>query len=189
MSDYEYSFDKIKSLFETAKITDIPNINRVLLVLDGTKDRETFMFDLAELLYQRTEATFIFLLAVRSYFKQAEEEEIELEKLPHLVEKVKTRFSGKKGLFDVVILPDEEISPFNRIKNIIEKRKVDLIIIPTPFTSFAKEEQQTADSMGQTIDQVLSEVLVKYRIPIFLVNKKQNIPYTCLLYTSPSPRD
>ena len=178
MSDYEYSFDKIKSLFETAKITDIPNINRVLLVLDGTKDRETFMFDLAELLYQRTEATFIFLLAVRSYFKQAEEEEIELEKLPHLVEKVKTRFSGKKGLFDVVILPDEEISPFNRIKNIIEKRKVDLIIIPTPFTSFAKEEQQTADSMGQTIDQVLSEVLVKYRIPIFLVNKKQNIPYT-----------
>ncbi|MHA1444661.1 MAG: hypothetical protein ACTSR4_07930 [Candidatus Hodarchaeales archaeon] len=95
-----------------------------------------------------------------------------------MVEKVKTRFSGKKGLFDVVFFPDEEISPFERIKNIIEGRKVDLIIIPTPFTSFAKGEQQSDISMGQTIDQVLSEALVKYRIPIFLVSKKQNIPYT-----------
>jgi len=178
MSDYEYSFNKIKSIFEKAKMTDVPNINRVLIVLDGTKDRETFMFDLAELLHQRTEATFIFLLAVRSYFKQAKEENIQLETLPELVEKVKKRFAGKKGLFDVVFFPDEEISPFDRIKNIIEKRKVDLIIIPTPFTSFAKEEYQTDESMGQTIDQVLSEALVKYRIPVFLVNKKQNIPYT-----------
>jgi len=78
----------------------------------------------------------------------------------------------------VVFFPDEEISPFERIKNIIEGRKVDLIIIPTPFTSFAKGEQQSDISMGQTIDQVLSEALVKYRIPIFLVSKKQNIPYT-----------
>ncbi|MHA1542730.1 MAG: hypothetical protein ACTSQH_07115 [Candidatus Hodarchaeales archaeon] len=178
MSDYEYTFNKIKSLFEKSKITDIPKINRVLIVLDGTKDRETFMFDLAELLHQRTEATFIFLLAVRSYFKQAKEEKIHLETLPELVEKVKKRFSGKKGLFDVAFFPDEEISPFDRIKNIIERRKVDLIIIPTPFTSFAKGEQQTDESLGQTIDQVLSEALVKYRIPVFLVNKKQNIPYT-----------
>ncbi|MCK4848467.1 MAG: hypothetical protein KAT16_05555 [Candidatus Heimdallarchaeota archaeon] len=178
MSDYEYTFNKIKSLFEKSKITDIPNINRVLIVLDGTKDRETFMFDLAEHLYQNTEATFIFLLAVRSYFKQAEEEKIELETLPDLVEKVKTRFSGKKGLFDVVFYPDEDISPFDRIKNIIEKRKIDLIIIPTPFTAFAKGEEQSEDSMGQTIDLVLSEVLVKHRIPVFLVNKKQDIPYT-----------
>jgi len=178
MSDYEYTFNKIKNLFEKAKITDIPNIKRVLIVLDGTQDRETFMFDLAELLHKRTEATFIFLLAVRSYFKQAEEEKIPLETLPDLVEKVKKRFSGKKGLFDVVFFPDEEISPFDRIKKIIEARKVDLIIIPTPFTSFAKGEQQSDDSMGQTIDQVVSEVLVKYRIPLFLVSKRQNIPYT-----------
>ncbi len=178
MSDYEYTFNKIKDLFEKSKITDIPNINRVLIVLDGSKDRETFIFDLAELLHQRTEATFIFLLAVRSYFKQAEEEEIKLETLPELVEKVKIRFSGKKGLFDVAFCPDEEISPFDRIRNIIDKRKIDLIIIPTPFTSFAKGEKQSNDSMGQTIDKVLSEALVKYRIPIFLINKRQIIPYT-----------
>ncbi|MHA2031315.1 MAG: hypothetical protein ACW99Q_18205 [Candidatus Kariarchaeaceae archaeon] len=178
MSDYEYTFNKIKNLFEKSKITDIPKINRVLLVLDGTQDRETFIFDLAELLHQRTGATIIFLLAVRSYFKQAEQEKIQLETLSELVEKVKIRFSGKKGLFDVVFVPDEEISPFDRIRNIIERRKVDLIIIPTPFTSFARGEKQSVDSLGQTIDLVLSEILVKYRIPVFLVNKKQNIPYT-----------
>ncbi len=176
MDQFENSIKKFKEIFEKSRILDQTNIKNILLVLDETKDREDFIFNLVEQLNERTNASFIFLLAVRGYRSQAKAADIDLETLPELITRIKKRFSSEKELFNVALIPDEKETPFNRMKEIIEKRKIDLIVIPAPFTLFAREEKREMDSLGTTIDQVITEYLFNLRIPIYLVLKTQKTP-------------
>jgi hypothetical protein len=176
MDHFENSIKKFQEIFEKSKISDQTDIKNVLLVLDETKDREDFIFNLVEQLNERTNASFIFLLAVRGYRSQAKAADIDLETLPELITRIKERFSDEKELFNVALIPDEKETPFNRMNEIIEKRKIDLIVIPAPFTLFAREEEPEMASLGTTIDQVITEHLFKMRIPIYLVLKAQKTP-------------
>ncbi len=176
MDDFENSIKKFQEIFKKSKISDETDIKNILLVLDETKDREDFIFNLVEQLNERTNASFIFLLAVRGYRSQAKAADIDLETLPELITRIKKRFSGEKELFNVALIPDDKETPFNRMKEIIQKRRIDLIVIPTPFTLFAQEEKQEMASIGTTVDQVITEHLLKRRIPIYLVIKAQKTP-------------
>jgi hypothetical protein len=62
------------------------------------------------------------------------------------------------------------------MKELIQKRRIDLIVIPAPFTLFAPEEEPELASLGTTIDQVITEYLFKWRIPLYLVLKAQKTP-------------
>ncbi len=152
MSSFEKSTNKLSDIFGKAKISDQVDIKNILLVLDETEDREDFIFNLVEQLHQRTNASFIFLLAVRSYLSQAKEANIDIETLPELITRIKKRFSGENVLFDVALIPDEKETPFNRMRELILKRRIDLIVIPAPFTLFAPGEEPEIDSLGTTID-------------------------------------
>jgi len=176
MDNFENSVKKFQEIFVKAKLSDQIDIKNILLVLDETKEREDFIFNLVEQLNERTNASFIFLLAVRSYLSQAGDANIKLETLPELITRIKNRFSGEKELFDVALIPDEKETPFNRMKELIQKRRIDLIVIPAPFTLFAPEEEPELASLGKTIDQVITEYLFKWRIPIYLVLKAQKTP-------------
>jgi hypothetical protein len=176
MNHFENSIRKFQEIIKKSKISDQTDIKNVLLVLDETKDREDFIFDLVEQLNERTNASFIFLLAVRGYRSQAKAADIDLETLPELITRIKKRFSGEKELFNVALIPDEKETPFNRMKELIQKRRIDLIVIPAPFTLFAQEEEPEIASLGTTIDQVITEFLFKERIPIYLVLKAQKTP-------------
>ena len=176
MNSFENSIKKFREIFKKSKVSDQIDIKNILLVLDETKDRGDFIFNLVEQLNERTNASFIFLLAVRGYLSQARNANIKLETLPELITRIKKRFSGEKELFDVALIPDEKETPFNRMKELIQKRRIDLIIIPAPFTLFAQEEVQEMASLGTTIDQVITEFLFKWRIPIFSVLKAQRTP-------------
>lgn len=178
MDNFENSIKKFQEIFKNSKVSDKIDIKNILLVLDETKEREDFIFNLVEQLNERTNASFIFLLAVRAYRSQASDANIELETLPKLIARIKKRFSGEKELFNVALIPDEKETPFNRIKELIQKRKIDLIIIPAPFTLFASEEEPELASLGTTIDQVITEYLLKDRIPLYLVLKAQKTPVT-----------
>jgi hypothetical protein len=176
MNSFENSIKKFQEIFIKSKISDQADIKNILLVLDETEDREDFIFNLVEQLNERTNASFIFLLAVRSYLSQAKDANIDLETLPELITRIKKRFSGEKELFDVALIPDEKETPFNRMKELIQKRRIDLIVIPAPFTLFAEEEEPEITSLGKTIDQVITEYLFNSRIPIYLVLKAQKTP-------------
>ncbi|MCK4848122.1 MAG: hypothetical protein KAT16_03780 [Candidatus Heimdallarchaeota archaeon] len=176
MGSFEKSTNKLFEVFDKAKISDHAAIKNILLVLDETEDREYFIFSLVEQLHQKTNASFIFLLAVRGYLSQAKDANIHIETLPELITRIKKRFSGEKVLFDVALIPDEKETPFNRMRELILKRKIDLIVIPAPFTLFAPEEEPEIASLGTTIDQVITEFLLKRRIPIYLVLKAQKTP-------------
>ncbi|MHA1977514.1 MAG: hypothetical protein ACW98F_14055, partial [Candidatus Hodarchaeales archaeon] len=178
MDKFENSINKFQEIFKKSKISDEIDVKNILLVLDETKDREDFIFNLVEQLNERTNASFIFLLAVRAYRSQAGEANIQLETLPELIARIKKRFSGEKELFNVALIPDEKETPFNRIKELIEKRRIDLIVIPAPFTLFAPEEEPETGSLGTTIDQVITEFLLENRIPLYLVLKAQKTPVT-----------
>lgn len=173
MDDFE---TRLRKIIKQSKIFAKPDINTILIVLDETQDREDFIFNLVQQLHKRTDASFIFLLAVRGYLSQAQEAHIDLETLPELIAKVKKRFLGEKDIFNVAFIPDEAKKPFDWIEEIIQRRKIDLLVIPAPFTLFAKEER-SINSLGATVDQVLTEVLVKNGVPIFLVQKSQEIPF------------
>ncbi|MHA1969616.1 MAG: hypothetical protein ACW964_17690, partial [Candidatus Hodarchaeales archaeon] len=101
MDSFENSVKKFQEIFKKSKVSDQINIKNVLLVLDETKSRNDFIFNLVEQLNERTNASFIFLLAVRGYLSQADDANIKLETLPELITKIKKRFSGEKELFDV----------------------------------------------------------------------------------------
>ncbi|MHA2225819.1 MAG: hypothetical protein ACXAC8_11480 [Candidatus Hodarchaeales archaeon] len=176
MDNFENSVKKFKEIFVKAKVSDQIDIKNILLVLDETKERKDFIFNLVEQLNERTNASFIFLLAVRGYLSQAVDANIIIETLPELITRIKKRFSGEKELFDVALIPDEKETPFNRMKELIQKRRIDLIVIPAPFTLFAPEEEPELTSLGTTIDQVITEYLFKWRIPIYLVLKPQKTP-------------
>jgi len=176
MDNFENSIKKFQEIFKKSRVSDQIDIKNILLVLDETEDRGDFIFNLVEQLNERTNASFIFLLAVRSYRSQAGDANIKLETLPELITRIKKRFSGEKELFNVALIPDEKETPFNRMKELIQKRKIDLIVIPAPFTLFAQEEEQKIASLGTTIDQVITEYLFKWRIPIYLVLKAQKTP-------------
>ncbi len=176
MDNFENSIKKFQEIFKKSKVSAQIDIKNILLVLDETKEREDCIFNLVEQLNERTNASFIFLLAVRGYLSQAGDANIKLETLPELIIRIKKRFSGEKELFDVALIPDEKETPFNRMKELIQKRRIDLIVIPAPFTLFALEEEPELASLGTTIDQVITEYLFKWRIPIYLVLKPQKTP-------------
>ena len=178
MDNFENSIKKFQEVFKKSKVSDQIDIKNILLVLDETKEREDFIFNLVEQLNERTNASFIFLLAVRAYRSQAGDANIKLETLPELITRIKKRFPGKKELFNVALIPDEKETPFNRIRELIQKRKIDLIVIPAPFTLFAPEEEPEPASLGTTIDQVITEFLLKNRIPLYLALKAQKTPVT-----------
>ena len=48
-------------------------------------------------------------------------------------------------------------------------RKIDLIVIPAPFTTFAREENPSESSMGQTVDRLITKALIEHKIPLILV--------------------
>jgi len=171
MEEFEDSLRKLKDLVQKASLSTKAEIRTVLLVLDETIDRNSFIFELAHLLDEKTfhEAHFIFLLAVRGYLSQTKKENIVLKSLPELIKKVKEEFVGHSELVEVAFIPDEERPPFERIKEIIRTRTIDLLVIPVPFTMFAKKEEQSETSLGSTIDQVISTILLQHRIPLFLV--------------------
>jgi len=112
MNHFENSIKKFQEIFDKSKISDQTEIKNVLLVFDETKDREEFIFNLVEQLNERTNASFIFLLAVRGYQSQAKAVNINLETLPEFITRIKKRFSGEKELFDVAFIPDEKEPPF-----------------------------------------------------------------------------
>ncbi|MFX0211782.1 MAG: hypothetical protein ACFFDT_37745, partial [Candidatus Hodarchaeota archaeon] len=111
MDNFENSVKKFKEIFVKAKVSDQIDIKNILLVLDETKERKDFIFNLVEQLNERTNASFIFLLAVRGYLSQAGDANIILETLPELITRIKKRFSGEKELFDVALIPDEKETP------------------------------------------------------------------------------
>ncbi|MFX0208588.1 MAG: hypothetical protein ACFFDT_21580 [Candidatus Hodarchaeota archaeon] len=171
MEEFEDSLRKLKDLVQKASLTTKAEIRTVLLVLDETIDRNSFIFELAHLLDKKTlnETHFIFLLAVRGYRSQAKKANILLETLPELTKKVKEEFIGHNELVEVAFIPDEEIPPFERIKEIIRTRTIDLLVIPVPFTKFVKDEVQSETSLGNTIDQIISIILIQHRTPLFFV--------------------
>jgi len=174
MEDFDSALDRFKKVFDNTKLIAQPKINNILIVLDETEDRENFIFDFVQRLNDRLtgKVSFMFLLAVRSYFMEAERSNIKVKTLSELLERVKTRFLGDADLFDVIFFPDQEKTPYERISEIIERRKVDLVIIPVPFTSgFVEEEQQSKSSLGVTIDKVIEKVVLDQKIPILLVRK------------------
>ncbi|MFX0182899.1 MAG: hypothetical protein ACFE95_07440 [Candidatus Hodarchaeota archaeon] len=179
MVDFDDALSRFRQIFDQSKILDSPDLKNILIVLDETKDREEFIFNLIKQFHERWESkiTFTFLLAVRGYLNQAKEAKIELETLPALIEKVKQQFQGEDELFDVAFFTDEEKSPFYRIEEILDQREIDLIIIPVPFTLFAREEVQSNTSLGATIDNVVNICLMENSIPIFLVRHTQKIPF------------
>ena len=67
MNSFENSIKKFREIFKKSKVSDQIDIKNILLVLDETKDRGDFIFNLVEQLNERTNASFIFLLAVRGY--------------------------------------------------------------------------------------------------------------------------
>lgn len=176
MSSFENSLNKFKEIFSKSKMSDNIDNKNILLVLDETADRQDFIFNLVEQLNKRTNTSFMFLLAVRGYRSQAKIAHIDFETLPELIARINKRFSKEKVLFDVALVPDENETPFNRMKEIIQKRRIDLIVIPAPFTLFVQEEKKGEASLGVTIDQVISEFLFKNKIPIYLVLKPQKTP-------------
>jgi len=178
MDNIENSIKRFQEIFNKSKISDQIDIKNILLVLDETKVREDFIFNLVEQLNERTNASFIFLLAVRAYRSQAGDANIKLETLSDLITRIKKRFLGEKELFDVAFISDEKETPFNRMKELIQKRRIDLIVIPAPFTLFALEEEPEIASLGTTIDQTITEYLFKNRIPLYLVLKPQKTPVT-----------
>ncbi|MFX0051811.1 MAG: hypothetical protein ACFFAJ_13855 [Candidatus Hodarchaeota archaeon] len=179
MVDFDDALSRFRQIFDQSKILDSPDLKNILIVLDETKDREEFIFNLIKQFHERWESkvTFTFLLAVRGYLNQAKEAKIKLETLPALIEKVKQQFQGEDELFDVAFFTDEEKSPFYRIEEILDQREIDLIIIPVPFTLFAREEVQSNTSLGATIDNVVNICLMENSIPIFLVRHPQKIPF------------
>ena len=132
MVDFDNALNRFRDIFDRSKILESPGLKNILIVLDETEDREEFIFQLIKQLHERwgSMANFTFLLAVRGYLDQAKEAQIELKTLSNLLEKVKREFKGEDELFDVAFFPDEEKSPYYRIKEIIDQRKIDFIIIP-----------------------------------------------------------
>ncbi|WP_455142776.1 hypothetical protein [Candidatus Hodarchaeum mangrovi] len=174
MEDFDSALDRFKKVFDHTRLLAQPKINNILIVLDETEDREDFIFDFVQRLNDRLtgKVSFMFLLAVRSYFMEAEKANIKVKTLSELLERVKTRFLGDADLFDVIFFPDQEKTPYERISEIIERRKVELVIIPVPFTSgFVEEEKQSKSSLGVTIDKVIENVLLNQNIPILFVRK------------------
>ena len=179
MVDFDNALNRFRDIFDRSKILESPGLKNILIVLDETEDREEFIFQLIKQFHERwgSMANFTFLLAVRGYLDQAKEAQIELKTLPNLIEKVKREFKGEDELFDVAFFPDEGKSPYYRIEEIIDQRKIDFIIIPVPFTLFASEEKETKSSLGTTIDNVINTCLMEKSIPIFLVRHSQKVPF------------
>lgn len=179
MVDLDNALNRFRQIFDQSKILESPDLKNILIVLDETKDREEFIFHLIKQFHERwgSKANFTFLLAVRGYLDQAKEAKITLETLPILIEKVKREFHGEDELFDVTFFTDEEKTPFYRIEEILNQRKIDFIIIPVPFTLFAREEKQSNTSLGTTIDNVVNICLIENSIPIFLVRHAQKVPF------------
>jgi len=179
MVDFDNALRRFRQIFDQSKLFETPDLKNILIVLDETKEREEFIFHLIRQFHERwrSKVHFTFLLAVRGYLNQAKEAKIELETLPALIEKVKLQFRDEDEFFDVAFFTDEEKSPFYRIEEILNQRQIDFIIIPVPFTLFAREEQQLNGSLGTTIDNVLNVCLMKNFISIFLVRHPQKIPF------------
>ncbi|MFX0014801.1 MAG: hypothetical protein ACFFB2_00625 [Promethearchaeota archaeon] len=179
MVDLDNALNRFRQIFDQSKILESPDLKNILIVLDETKDREKFIFHLIKQFHERwgIKVTFTFLLAVRGYLDQAKEANIELETLPDLIEKVKEEFQGEDELFSVAFFTDEEKSPFYRIEEVLNQRKIDFIIIPVPFTLFALEEKQSNISLGTTIDNVVNKCLMENSIPICLIRQSQKIPF------------
>ncbi|MFW9998107.1 MAG: hypothetical protein ACFFD4_39060 [Candidatus Odinarchaeota archaeon] len=177
METIEETMRKFKEIFEKARLSTVLNIKSVLIVLDENEEREKFLFELVSLLHDKTGADFTFLLAARGYQSQAIEVGVKLPTLSGLVDKLKTKFSNYDELFEVAFIPTtEEKTPFERISELVARRKVDLVIIPVPFTLFAAEESETEDSLGITANKAISETLVN-RIPIMLVRSTTKLPF------------
>lgn len=174
MDDINDSIERVKKIFQSSMLSTHLEINTVLTVLDETPDRESFTFDLVRLLHDQTEANVVFLQAARGYLKQATELGLSFLTLPELTKAVKERFSGHSECFDISFIPEEETPPFERIEEILNTRKIDLIIITAPFTMFAMEEQQSETSLGNTIDQIISKTLIQQKIPLFLIRNALN---------------
>ncbi|MFW9993858.1 MAG: hypothetical protein ACFFD4_17570 [Candidatus Odinarchaeota archaeon] len=180
MDDFNESVQKLKDIFEKSKLkTDLMNKN-VLIVLDEMIDRETLLFEIAGILNKNIDASIIFLQAVRGYYSRAEKIGKKLQALPELIKKVKNKFSDRDDMFEVAFIPDEEITPFERINQLIQKRSVHIIVIPAPFTSFAVEEDESESSLGITVDRVLNEIFIPRKIPLMLIKVIENvqIPFT-----------
>ncbi|MFX1514445.1 MAG: hypothetical protein ACFFCQ_17870 [Promethearchaeota archaeon] len=181
---------RFREIIEKASFSETLDIDSILLVLDESIEKEELIFNLVNLFTQRTKANFTFLLAVRGYLAQAKEANIPLQTLSQLITKIKTKFQQEEELFGVSFITDEEIAPIERIRELLRKRKMELIIIPAPFTQFVTEEQRSETSLGITIDQLIHETLFQHKIPLLLVrtNKKFALPFSKvrLLFREPS---
>ena len=165
MTEFEESVQKIEKFFKKSAINTSIELNTALVVLDENKDRQSFILNLIEHLHVKTDSHLDFLYAVRGYLTQANQAGITLLTLPELTKIIRDRFSGHKECFDISFFPEGDISPYERIEEILEMRKIDLIVIPAPFTTFAHEENPSESSLGQTVDLLISKALIDYNSP------------------------
>ncbi len=180
MDETTEKIKQVRELFEKARIKPEIELKNILVVLDETLDRQTFIFQIITLLQNQTQACITFLLAVRSYQKQALEKGIELETLPELIRKVRDHFSDREDVYDIVFIPEKEIEPFERIKEVLERQKSDLVIIPAPFTlSLLPEEVETSESLGKTVDNAIFHIVFEKKIPLLLIKDiESRLPFT-----------
>ena len=193
MDESAEKIKQVRDLFEKARIKPEIKLKNILIVLDESLERQSYIFQIITALQNQTQACITFLLAVRSYHKQALEKGIELETLPELIRKVRDYFADREDIYDIIFIPEKDLKPFERIQEVLERQNVDLVIIPTPFTLFGDEEEETSTSLGKTVDKTILHAVFEKRIPLILIKDiKSRLPFTdvrLLIQNAPIRKD
>ncbi|OLS19174.1 MAG: hypothetical protein HeimC3_46950 [Candidatus Heimdallarchaeota archaeon LC_3] len=169
-TDYDKYRKKIEGVFQSEldKSPDI-DIKRILVILTNPKHHSEFAKVIAELI-KHDRAQIKLLNALHFYRSKAEKLGIKVKTLDDLVETIKNE-NVSTGEIEMV----QEGDPFQGICEIVQTSRVDLIIVQYPFAEFLEEEKFDEDSLGKTIESLVSFVMHDTPIPLLIIKKPEKM--------------
>ena len=169
-TDYDKYRKKIEDIFqsELEKSPDV-DIKRILIILTNPVQHSEFSKVIAELVeYDRAQIKL--LNALHFYRSKVESLNIKVKTLDDLVQTIKNE-NVSSG--EIEIVPEGD--PFQGICEIIQTSRVDLIIVQHPFADFLEEEKSNENTLGRTVESLVSFILHDNAIPLLIVKKPDRL--------------
>jgi hypothetical protein len=164
LEKYEKIRTRLMELVEKTRFKlehDIKNI----LFLANTKDHELCVFKIIELFNQRSDVNFIFGVTSVQEHEQLQDSKVFIKEFTTFYEKTKAKMEEiDREDFSVILLEGSSLSPYEKLKKLLEKVKIDLIIIPYPFLNFNQEYE----ALDEVIHQLIKEIVLELNVSLLL---------------------
>ncbi len=171
--DYEEYRKKIENFF----ISDLDKLEnklmkKILFILTKQSDLQNTITN-AALFCDKTHTHIKFINAAHYYSSKLKERSYSMIGLQELIDALEKSVIENSEVAIIKESPDKD--PFTSIMEIVDSSQISLIIIQLPFSDVIPEEQATENTLGRTIERLVSHALTTSKIPILLLKNNKLI--------------